>query len=168
MVIFRIRPCVQSGTCCKRSVCTFGTWDEDAHQCAHLKTVTQTPLFVRYSCGIKAEIDALPPSAGAIWNPAFGSGCCAPLFNENREAILRYGSNHHPIKDSVYMTDTELAIMRHVTRICGKNTITPRLAALGILKRLGEPVNDTIDEMELEEKLSVLPDNALDDWRSPE
>ncbi len=63
------------------------------------------------------------------------------------------------------MTKIELAILAHVIRICGQNTTTPRIAALGILRRLGERVDETISETDLEEMLSVVPDNILDDWR---
>jgi hypothetical protein len=45
--------------------------------------------FTIFACGKKAEIDALPASMGAKWNPAFGAGCCMPLFNTNRQSILR-------------------------------------------------------------------------------
>lgn len=155
-----IRPCVQSGLCCKQSVCAFGIWNPTTHQCDHLQIVQQTPKFTRYRCGIKAEIEALPPTAGAIWNPAFGGGCGASLFNANRNAILR----HFRTEDAI-LTDIELAIINHVIRICGKTTTTPRIAALGILKRLGEPIDETINEVSLEELLSVVPDNVLDDWR---
>jgi hypothetical protein len=65
------------------------------------------------------------------------------------------------------MTEIELAIMRHVARICGKPTTTPRIAALGILRRLGEPVDENVSEVDLEERLSNVPDNVLDDWHPP-
>jgi hypothetical protein len=81
-------PCVRSGMCCKTSACAFGDWDAAAHQCRFLQTTEQGDGYTVYACGIKDKIDALPPDAGAQWNPAFGAGCCMPLFNRNREAII--------------------------------------------------------------------------------
>ena len=81
-------PCVRSGMCCKTSACAFGEWDAKAHQCRHLQTTEAGDGFTVYACGIKDQIDALPPQYGAHLNPAFGAGCCMPLFNRNREAII--------------------------------------------------------------------------------
>ena len=80
-------PCLRSGLCCKTGPCAFGKWDAAAHQCQYLQVTEVTDRYTIYACGIKDQIDALPPEAGAHINPAFGAGCCMPLFNANRNAI---------------------------------------------------------------------------------
>lgn len=84
---YAVRPCVRSGLCCTKGPCAFGDWDFEARRCRHLGEEKREG-FTLYSCGIKEQIEALPPEAGAAINPAFGAGCCMPLFNENREAII--------------------------------------------------------------------------------
>jgi hypothetical protein len=81
---------MRSGLCCRTAPCAFGAWDEQAHQCKFLEISEQGDGFTIYACGKKTEIEALPEETGAKWNPAFGAGCCMPLFNENRDAILRH------------------------------------------------------------------------------
>jgi hypothetical protein len=81
--------CVRSGLCCKTGPCAFGKWDAAAHQCHYLQVSEAAEGYTIYACGIKDQIDALPPEAGAAINPAFGAGCCMPLFNANRDAIRR-------------------------------------------------------------------------------
>lgn len=88
-------PCLRSGLCCRTGPCAFGEWDAERHQCRFLEVALNHPQYTIYSCGKKAEIEALPASAGAHLNPAFGHGCCMPLFNENRRAI----ANHHRPED---------------------------------------------------------------------
>lgn len=85
----RTRQCVRSGLCCKSGPCAFGEWNEKAHQCRFLDTTESGNGYTIYACGIKDKIEALPPEAGAKWNPAFGTECCMPLFNENRQAIIQ-------------------------------------------------------------------------------
>lgn len=84
-----VRRCMRSGLCCKTAPCQFGEWDKARHQCRFLEISEQGEDFTLYGCAKKAEIEALPPEAGAMWNPAFGGGCCMPLFNDNRAAIIR-------------------------------------------------------------------------------
>lgn len=82
-----IRQCVQSGFCCKKAPCAFGTWDAVKGQCAHLEVAHElAPGVTVHRCGIYDQIKGKP---GADINPAFGAGCCSPLFNENRSAIIR-------------------------------------------------------------------------------
>lgn len=73
-------PCVQSGFCCRRAPCPFGSWDEKQHKCSFL---TDDNLCAKYD-----EILAMPVE---MWKhaPAFGAGCCMPLFNEARENRIR-------------------------------------------------------------------------------
>src|SRR4051812_5785691 len=85
--------CVRSGMCCKTGPCAFGEWDSVAKQCRFLETAETHTTHVIYSCGKKAEIDALPAEYMAAFNPAFGAGCCMSLFNSNRRAILKAQAN---------------------------------------------------------------------------
>ena len=71
-------PCVNSGWCCKKGPCAFGTWDKEQKRCVHLTT--------NNLCGIYDLITALPQEQWE-WNPAFGAGCCASL-NPDRQKIL--------------------------------------------------------------------------------
>lgn len=81
-------PCVGSGFCCKRGPCPFGSVTSSTdYSCIHL-----TPIEVkqnehqRYTCGIYDYIITQPHWELA---PAFGAGCCSPMFNPDRSAILR-------------------------------------------------------------------------------
>ena len=74
--------CVRSGFCCRTAPCPFGTWDAEAGQCEHL--VGDRPG--EYACGIHDQIKDLP---GAGISPAFGTGCCSPLFNRDRALVLK-------------------------------------------------------------------------------
>lgn len=78
------KPCVRSGFCCTKAPCPFGTWDAAAHQCTELVWNADGTS----GCRKYEEIVALPE---AVWwaAPAFGAGCCMPLFNERREKILK-------------------------------------------------------------------------------
>ena len=87
---FVYRPCVRSGMCCKSIACAFGEWDAALHQCKFLLETERGTGFTIYACGKKAEIEALPEYMRADINPAFGAGCCMPMFNANRKAILAH------------------------------------------------------------------------------
>jgi hypothetical protein len=87
--------CLRSGMCCKTAACAFGEWDAARGQCQFLEISETHPTCVIYTCGKKAEIEALPASYGAAHNPAFGAGCCMPLFNTNRQAIHTH-QKHQP------------------------------------------------------------------------
>jgi hypothetical protein len=88
-------PCLRSGLCCKTAPCAFGEWDAERHQCRFLEVSETHSTCVIYTCGKKAEIEALPASHGAALNPAFGAGCCMTLFNSNRRAIDNYRKQKH-------------------------------------------------------------------------
>lgn len=80
------RPCVRSGHCCKQGPCAFGTWDADKKQCAHLLVEREiAPGVEIHACAIHEKIVGQP---GAEISPAFGAGCCQPLFNDARNRIL--------------------------------------------------------------------------------
>ncbi len=83
-------PCKRSGRCCKTSACPFGIWDAAKHQCSYLEVAEHGDGYTIYSCGIKDKIEALPHEAMAMVSPAFGAGCCMPLFNDDRNAIIRH------------------------------------------------------------------------------
>lgn len=81
------QPCVGSGMCCKRGPCDFGerTSAEDP-ACRYLEqTSVEGPP--RYTCG---RYDFIITQPGWQMNPAFGAGCCMPMFNDARQAILDY------------------------------------------------------------------------------
>ncbi len=77
--------CVRSGFCCKRAVCPWGEWDSNKHQCVYLEEDTRIDDVVLYRCG---RYDFIIKQRGAEISPAFGAGCCSPLFNEDRDRIL--------------------------------------------------------------------------------
>lgn len=80
--------CIGSGSCCKTAPCPFGEWDAARGRCAHLLEAAGGAGWTAWRCGKYAEIAALPPERGAALAPAFGAGCCSPLFNREREAIF--------------------------------------------------------------------------------
>lgn len=74
-----------SGFCCKTAPCGFGEADAGGG-CLYLVVWQQSETTAeRYRCGKYAEIVGRP---GAELSPAFGAGCCSPLFNGRRDAIL--------------------------------------------------------------------------------
>jgi len=85
--------CLRSGLCCKTGPCAFGEWDAVRHQCKFLEIEETHPTCEIYRCGKKAEIDALAKDYMAAINPAFGKGCCMPLFNANRREIAKLDKN---------------------------------------------------------------------------
>lgn len=80
-------PCVGSGFCCKKSPCPYGERDALTGWCIHLVPWPDDDLGVpRYRCG-RYEYIRHQPFADLV--PAFGGGCCAPLFNRERDTIVR-------------------------------------------------------------------------------
>lgn len=78
-----MRECYRSGFCCTKAPCPYGeSVSETEPRCKHL-VVESEPAggVVLHACAIKDEIDKDPDS---VWSPAFGAGCCSPLFNEQR------------------------------------------------------------------------------------
>ena len=83
----RASPCVRSGLCCKKAPCAFGVSKSDTDlACLYLEGDAPG----NYRCGIAEWIVT---QRGWEHNPAFGAGCCMPLFNEDRERVLRERSN---------------------------------------------------------------------------
>lgn len=73
--------CIRSGYCCQQGVCSYGEWDEEAHQCKHL--IGDSPG--NFACGIYDWITTQP---GAEMSPAFGAGCSSSLNPVRREMLL--------------------------------------------------------------------------------
>jgi hypothetical protein len=75
------KPCLRSGFCCEKAACPFGTFDFLQQRCREL----EYDAAGQASCRRYDEIIAMPESNWAI-SPAFGAGCCMPLFNSKRDA----------------------------------------------------------------------------------
>jgi hypothetical protein len=81
-----VKPCVGSGFCCKLAPCPYGEKDPKTGWCTHLVPWEGDDLGVqRYRCG-RYEYIKVQPFADMV--PAFGGGCCSPLFNEERDRIV--------------------------------------------------------------------------------
>jgi hypothetical protein len=91
-------PCVGSGMCCKRSPCAFGEYDHEAHQCRFLEVAKVVDGVEIYGCG---RYELIRQQPGANWNPAFGSGCCQALFNDNRERIIAIVGEGSPTRAAI-------------------------------------------------------------------
>lgn len=76
-----MRECVQCGFCCEKGPCAFGEWDYQAKRCRFLKDLSD-------GRSICSEYDRIKNMPGASGNPAFGAGCCMPLFNTKRESTI--------------------------------------------------------------------------------
>lgn len=78
------KPCMKSGFCCTKAPCRFGTWNENKTACVHLQPPNETG---QRDCGRYDWIKENVPD----WEvyPAFGAGCCMPLFNEARDNIIK-------------------------------------------------------------------------------
>src|SRR4051812_28742019 len=79
--------CVRSGLCCQRAPCAYGAPAETGSGCRYLEADEPAADVTTYRCGRYAWILANVPDWQS--HPAFGAGCNAPLFNPNRDAILR-------------------------------------------------------------------------------
>jgi len=86
------RGCVNSGFCCKVRPCPFGEpISETDNGCRFLVPLSvEDGKHPRFVCGIYDEIINKP---GSELSPAFGAGCCSPLFNEDRRAIIKEEQN---------------------------------------------------------------------------
>lgn len=80
------RQCVGSGFCCKKVPCPYGERDPATGWCSSLIEWPGDDLEVkRYRCG---QYDYISKQPFADVVPAFGGGCCSPLFNRDRENVL--------------------------------------------------------------------------------
>ena len=81
----RIRTCVQSGFCCSKSPCGYGeSTSDDDPACKYL---SEPNKIGQQFCGRYEWIVENVP--GYEFYPAFGAGCCMPMFNEKRTNILQ-------------------------------------------------------------------------------
>jgi len=78
-----IKPCVSSGFCCTKSPCAYGEANEKG-ACKHL---TEPNELGQMACGRYDWIKENVPN----WEyyPAFGAGCCMPIFNTMREQVIK-------------------------------------------------------------------------------
>lgn len=79
-----IRPCMKSGFCCTKSPCAYGEFNETKSACKYLSEPNDIGQrdCLRYEWIIKNV-----PSYKTY--PAFGAGCCMPMFNDMRENIIK-------------------------------------------------------------------------------
>lgn len=77
----KVKACLRSGFCCKKGPCGFGESISNSNpQCSSLELHQDGTT----SCGKYEEISQHP---FASFSPAFGAGCCMPLFNDDRARI---------------------------------------------------------------------------------
>lgn len=78
------KPCMKSGFCCTKLPCGYGEWNEDKSACKYLQPPND---LGQRDCGRYDWIKANVPD----WElyPAFGGGCCMPMFNEMREQVIK-------------------------------------------------------------------------------
>ncbi len=75
------RACLRSGMCCNIAPCPYGSSiSESNSKCSFLIEHNSTT-----TCSIYEDILKQP---GADFSPAFGAGCCMPMFNVRRAFIL--------------------------------------------------------------------------------
>ncbi len=80
-------PCLRSGMCCKKRPCPYGeVTSPDNPSCRFLEVEIAVEGTELYRCGKYEEISKQP---GAEFSPAFGAGCCQPMFNDARNKIAR-------------------------------------------------------------------------------
>jgi hypothetical protein len=84
-------PCVRSGYCCKVRPCFYGEVKSPTdHSCKFLEVEREiAPGVPVYRCGKYEWIMANVPEAEWMIHPAFGGGCSSPLFNTDRNQIIR-------------------------------------------------------------------------------
>lgn len=79
-----IKPCVKSGFCCTKSPCGYGEWNEEKSACKYLDKPNNLgqKICLRYDWIKENAIN---------WEvyPAFGGGCCMPLFNDMRNNVIK-------------------------------------------------------------------------------
>jgi hypothetical protein len=83
-----IKPCMKSGFCCTMALCGYGEWNETGTQCKYLQPPNE---IGQRNCG---RYDWIMKNAPAPeFYPAFGAGCCAPMFNTMRDNIIKAITN---------------------------------------------------------------------------
>ena len=70
--------CVKCGYCCTQSACLYGEYDEEIKKCKYLNSKM---LCDRYAFILEQPFSKI--------TPAFGAGCCSPLFNIMRAKKIK-------------------------------------------------------------------------------
>lgn len=73
----KIHKCYSCGFCCTQSICGYGKWNAEKHQCEYLTADTK--------CGKYEEI--VEKEKGTLY-PMMGWGCSSPLCNDMRDAKM--------------------------------------------------------------------------------
>ena len=78
------KPCVMSGFCCTKAPCGYGEWNEDKSACKFLEPPNEIGQrkCAKYQW-IKDNV------IGWEFYPAFGAGCCMPMFNVMRQDVIK-------------------------------------------------------------------------------
>ena len=79
-----IKPCVGSGFCCTKSPCAYGEMNDTNSGCKHLLPAND---LGQRGCGKYDWIKENVPNWESY--PAFGAGCCMPMFNTMREEVIK-------------------------------------------------------------------------------
>lgn len=79
-----IKPCMKSGFCCTKQPCVYGEWNENKSACKYLSKPNE---IGQRGCERYDWIKSNVPN----WEyyPAFGAGCCMPMFNKMRDDIIK-------------------------------------------------------------------------------
>ena len=80
VIKMKVRKCLQSGYCCKKTTCGRADYDYENKRCSALIDNDDGTS----ACGKYEEILKDPYY---VFSPAFGFGCCSPIGNEAREQI---------------------------------------------------------------------------------
>jgi hypothetical protein len=86
-----VSPCVKSGQCCKKAPCQFGEVTSPTNSSCRFLEVETTVTDGKETAEIHrcGRYEFIVKQPGHEFSPAFGAGCCQPMFNENRQTILR-------------------------------------------------------------------------------
>lgn len=71
--------CIQCGYCCITAPCPYGVSEENEPRCKFLQAEGERLICSKYEEILK--------DPGSVFSPAFGAGCCSPLFNSMREKL---------------------------------------------------------------------------------
>ena len=78
-----IKPCMKSGFCCTKSPCAYGEFNENKTACKYLSDPND--ISQRDCLRYQWIIENVPTYKSY---PAFGGGCCMPMFNEMRDQVI--------------------------------------------------------------------------------
>lgn len=78
-----VKPCMKSGFCCTKAPCAYGEFNESQTACKYLGEPNN--IGQRDCLRYEWIIQNVP---NYEFYPAFGAGCCMPMFNELRETVI--------------------------------------------------------------------------------